>query len=131
MSTQSLHTNTIASLSESLIKDIQDNTKKLLLKERFRLGEGMCETSQAHALKLCEIIEKNNCVLDNYLLKIMRYGPDCKYDANVTVTGGDSTNQQAEDLYGVWLGRGNKGNYDAFLDMLFNVNVDVWEEAEW
>lgn len=131
MGAQSINTNTVETLFEEVQQTIKGNTKKLLFQERFALGDGMCEVSQRHALKLYEIISKDNCILNDYLLKIIKSGPDCDFVADVNLIGDDNNSQPAEDLYQIWLMRGNKGSYDDFLDMLFNVNVDVWSDVEW
>lgn len=83
MSTQSINTNNIDTLFEEVQKSIKDNTKKLMFQERFALGDGMCEETQRHNLKLYEIIQKDNCILNDYLLKIINNGPDCKFKADI------------------------------------------------
>lgn len=131
MSTQSININNIDTVSIDTVKSIADNTKKLLLQEDYRLGKGMCKEIQKHNLKLYEIIQKDNCDLNDYLLKIIKQGPDCSFEADLNITGDIESSQSAEYLYKIWLMRGNKGSYDDFLDMLFNVNVDVWSVNDW
>jgi len=77
MSTQSIRENSISRLLKEAIDSIKDNSKKMLLKDRFRLGKGMCETQQQHFLKICNIIQKNNCELNSYLIEILEQGPKC------------------------------------------------------
>ncbi len=131
MSTQSINKKNIENTYKEVQDSIIENTKKLVLQEGFALGEGMCEEEQKHNLKLYSIISKENCTLDDYLFQIITKGPDCEYKVDIDIIGDSDTAQPAEDLYQIWLMRGNTGDYNDFLDMLFNVNVDVWETNEW
>ncbi len=131
MSIQSININNIETLLKESESTIKKETKNFLLLDGFRIGKGMCQMTQKHSMKLYDIIEKNNCVLNEYLSEIIKKGPDCEYKADLEITGDKESSRPAEDLYKVWLSSGNKGTYSDFLDVLFNVNVDVWDEAEW
>lgn len=131
MSTQSIHTNNIETLFKEVESTIKKNTKDLVLQESFALGKGMCKEAQKHNLKLYEIMLKDNCDLNDYLLKIIKTGPDCELVIDTSITGDGETSQPPEDLYQIWIMRGNKGSYEDFLDVIFNVNVDVWDTNEW
>jgi hypothetical protein len=98
MSAQSINTNDIDTLLKEVESTIKSNTKDLVLQESFGLGKGMCKETQKHNLKLYEIILKDNCELNDYLLEIIKSGPDCDFVADIGTLADEETCQPVEEV---------------------------------
>ena len=116
MSQQTILHPTIDSLKEEAEKTFIKNADKYLLKRRFALGDDYCSFEQADAAMIFDIIELNNCNILTLIKKELESIEDledekkkCSEEVKLTAN---------ENLYELWLSRGNCGSMEDFLDSI-------------
>ena len=118
MSAQTIIHPTIDSLKKEAEDSFIDNATKYLLQRRFHLGDGYCSMDQIDARMMFDIIERNNCdiiqLIKEDLEKIEEDLPEYqKCSDQIALTAN-------QNLYELWLCRGNIGTYDDFLKTIFS-----------
>jgi hypothetical protein len=133
MSAQTINITSLSSLFNEVESELIKNAIKLLHQKYFKLGDGYDSDEQAHYLKMYQIINKNYCPLNEFLYTVLKDG--VQEDKELVLNVPSITKQQevkpVDTLYQLWLNKGNIGTFNDFLDVLFNSDVDVWEESEW
>ena len=76
MSVQTILQNSIERLCEKALKGTIENANKLVLQERFKLGEGYCEKDQFHNSLIKEMTEINSNELICHINDIIENDPE-------------------------------------------------------
>ena len=129
MSAQTIIHPSIDSLKEEAEKLFIKNADKYLLKRRFTLGEDFCSFEQSDAVMLFDIIQANDCELLTLIKKELN-----SYEDEDTVKKKCSEEIQFtanQNLYQLWLSRGNVGTMDEFLDLILADEKANWDEIKW
>jgi hypothetical protein len=111
--------------SESLIysQELIDQVEKKDLWECYRLGNDYCPEDIEHASMMTWILGSSNKEIkeqfDNIIKGVVE--EDCKYKKEK----GCSYYNQPDDLYQMWIKRGNRGTRSDFLDAL--LEDDNWD----
>ena len=80
MATQTIREITLKGLGDKALKETDLNANKLILQERFRLGNGYCKKEQEENYILTEINNFQNCELINYVNARIEEGPDDEFE---------------------------------------------------
>lgn len=131
MSSQSIIIKSIKSIESDAEKSILDNAKKYLLKEDYSLGKGNCSFETMDSLKTIDIINKNNCYLNNIVEETLQNfkGQDCNEEDELLGTINYGNNKR-NSLYDLWKSKGNSGNKNDFLEAILNNSNDSSNSLE-
>jgi len=128
MSAQTIIHPTIASIRKESEDSFIGNAKKLLFQDDYALGDGYCSFEQADAAMIYDIIKSNNCKLLN-LIKIEIDRVEDKDPEKRDPLDMLSTSNQ--NLYELWLSRGNVGTMEDFLNLILADEKANWDEINW
>lgn len=79
MSVQTILHNSLERLCEDATKGTIENANKLILQERFKLGDGYCEKNQFHNSIIREMAKVDNNGLICHINDVIENGPkDCE-----------------------------------------------------
>ena len=132
MSAQSIIVKSIKSIKEEAEKNILKNAKKYLLKEDYLLGKGHCSFSTMDSFKTLNIIDKNNCNLNNSIEAVLENFQGEEYNKEEILTNNPSINNKKESsLYELWKAKGNSGSKDDFLNQITSDTKADWDEIDW
>ena len=117
-----------------LTEKLNKNSKKIIFKEDYLLGEDYCELEQEDALYILRLIEMSNSDL-NCMIRSDIEGTLVKdgLDVQSVLRGTDfegtdiSIYNNQLTLYTLWLSKGNKGSLNDFLDCLLKDCKDDWK----
>lgn len=99
MSVQSILNITTDSLKENALKETLSNANKLVLQERFKLGQGYCEEEQFKNSLLTEIFQVNNCELISFIERVLQYGTEECPEQEICCENKEESKEQKENSF--------------------------------
>jgi len=129
MSQQSINTIGYDSTVKDVEKAILISYNKKNLYEKFALGKEDDEDVIAHNSIMYDILKNATCHVIDLLIALQQ--PDFKKREYKIKDGAIVIEDTNDQLYKIWLSRGNKGTVQNFFNSVIQNNPPVWEEVEW
>ncbi len=128
MSQQSLNTIGYESISRDIEKAILISCNKKNLFTKFALGKEDDEDVIEHNSIMYDILKNANSHVIDLVNSLQK--PNFK-KTKLKIKDGAIVIEPNDQLYKIWLSRGNIGTIENFFNSITQNNVAVWEEVEW
>ena len=130
MSAQTIIHSSIGSIRQELQKNFLKNADAYILNKSFALGEGYSYYSQADSSILYDILQSNDCEILTLVKKEIERIEDAE-PKKVKKYSEEIVEKANQNLYELWLSRGNRGSKDEFLDLILKDEELKLENTDW
>lgn len=132
MSQQSIHSVNYESISKGVEKALLSAQNKNNLYARFALGKEENEDVIEHNSIMYDILKNANCHIVDLVNALQQ--PNFKKTKYGIKDGAIVIEDNSDQLYKIWLSKGNIGSIGDFFDSITKNTVDnltIWEDVEW
>jgi hypothetical protein len=132
MSQQSINTIDYDSITKDVEKAILRSSNKKNLYNNFALGKEDDSDTIEHNSIMYDILKNANCHVKDLIQALQQ--PNFKKTKYKIKDGAIVIEDNSDQLYKIWLARGNSGTIENFFDSITQNTINsatVWEEVEW
>jgi hypothetical protein len=132
MSQQSIHTVNYESIIDKTKKSMVSSYNKNKLYTRFALGQEESEDVIEHNSIMYDILKNANCHTIDLVNALQQ--PSFKKTKYGIKDGAIVIEDNSDQLYKIWLSKGNMGTIEDFFDSITKNTIDnltIWEDVEW